>query len=129
MGPAPQTFPNPPRPTWRKWHRRYLPLPFGAGRWRVPVLAMVEHAGAHRAGRLEGHAAPSLHAPLGVALCRDGELCSTGEPAFASFAHARGMAQRASHTKLSPRVVVGAFHSQTVNQLHPSLKAFFRPFS
>ncbi len=119
----PQAFPNPPRPTWRDWRRRGLPLPLGASRWRVPVLAKVE-----RAGRLEDHATTRLLAALDPALRRDVVLCSDGDPAFATFASAKGITHHAIPAKRGPRVVDGAFHIQTVNQLHAALKDFFRPF-
>ena len=121
----PQTFAKPPRPTWREWRRRGSAMPLGASRWRVPVLAMVERAGARRAGRLEDHNATSLHAALDPALPRDAVLCSDGD---AAFARAKSIAHHAIPAKRGPRVVDGAFHIQTVNQLHAALKDFFRPF-
>ena len=124
----PQTYPKPPRPTWRDWRRQGLPLPLGASRWRIPVLTMVERAGARRAGRLEGHNATSLLAALDPALRRDVVLRSDGDAAFATFARARGVTPYMIPAKRGPRVVHGAFHIQTVNQLPAALKDFLRPF-
>lgn len=122
----PRAFPEPPRPTWREWRRRGLVMPLGTSRWR---LAMADRAGARQAGRLESHTAPSLYAALDATLRRDAVLCSDGDPAFATFARAKGIAHHVIHAKRGPRVVDGAFHIQTVNQLHAALKDFLRPFN
>ena len=92
------------------------------------MLAMVGRAGARRAGRLEDHNATSLHAALDPALRRDAVLCSDGDAAFATFAHAKGIAHHAIPARRGPRVVHGAFHIQAVNNLHAALKDFLRPF-
>jgi hypothetical protein len=88
----------------------------------------VAEAGDRRAGRLKDHNAPSLHAALEPALCRDAVLCSDGDGAFATFARARGVTHYAIPARHGPRVVAGAFHIQTVNNLHAALKDFLRPF-
>jgi transposase-like protein len=125
----PRTFPEPPRPTWREWRRRGIPLPLGPSRWRIPVLAMTDRAGARQAGRLQTHAAPSLYAALDAGLRRDAVLCSDGDPAFSVYARAHGIAHYALPAKGGPRVLEGAFHIQTVNQVHAALKDFLRPFN
>lgn len=124
----PQTHPKPPRPTWRDWRRQGLPLPPGHSPWRIPVLALVERAGDRRATRLKDHNAPTLYDALEPALRRDAVLCSDADGAFATFAHARGVTHYAIPAKKGPRVLEGAFHIQTVNNLHAALKDFLRPF-
>jgi transposase-like protein len=124
----PEAHPKPPRPTWRDWRRLGLALPLGHSPWRIPVLALVERAGDRRAGRLKDHNAPSLHAALEPALRQDAVLCSDGDGAFATFARARGVTHYAIPAKHGPRVLPGAFHIQTVNNLHAALKDFLRPF-
>ena len=125
----PQAFPEPPRPTWREWRRRGTPLPSGPSRWRIPVPAMTDRPCTRRAGRLETHAAPSLHAALDAGLRRDAVLCSDGDPAFSVHARAHGIAHYALPAKGGPRVLEDAFHIQTVNQVHAALKDFLRPFN
>ena len=89
---------------------------------------MVERAGARRAERLQDHNLPSLHAALDPAVRPDAVLCSDGDAAFATFARARGIAHHVINASHGPRVLEGAFHIQTVNQLHAALKDFFRAF-
>jgi hypothetical protein len=89
---------------------------------------MVERAGSRRTGRLKDHNAASLHAALDHALRRDAVLCSDGDAAFATFTRAYGVTHYTIPAKRGPRVVLGAFHIQTVNNLHAALKDFLRPF-
>jgi hypothetical protein len=70
----------------------------------------------------------SLHAALQPTLRRDAVLCSDGDGAFATCARARGVTHYAIPAKHGPRVVAGAFHIQTVINLHAALKDFLRPF-
>jgi len=94
----------------------------------MPAPAMADRVGARRAGRLKDHAAPSLHVALGAGLNREAVLRSDGDPAFAAFARTSGTAHYAIPAKGGARIVHGAFHIQTVNQVHPAPKAFLRPF-
>ncbi|MFO7854466.1 MAG: hypothetical protein R6V44_04475 [Paracoccaceae bacterium] len=111
----PQAFPEPPRPTWREWRRRGIPLPSGASRRRIPAPARADRAGARRAGRPETHAAPSLHPALDAGLRRDALLRSDGDPACSAHARAHGIAHHALPAKGGPRVLEGAAGSSTAS--------------
>ena len=93
------------------------------------MLAMTDRAGARQAGRLQTHAASSHYAALDAGLRRDAVLCSDDDPAFSVYARAHGVAHYALPAKGGPRVLKGAFHIQTVNQVHAALKDFLRPFN
>lgn len=63
-----------------------------------------------------------IYAALDDALRRDAMLCCDRDPVFSTFARARKMAHYAIPAKSGSRVVNGAFHIQTVSQVHVALR-------
>ena len=124
----PERFPAPPRPRWRDFRRLGLPLTTGLSRWRIPILTLTDRAGARRAERLPDRRAESLVAALEHRIRRDAVLCSDGDGAYRVFARGRGMPHYRIDAKRGPKVILGAFHIQTVNSLHSRFKAFMKPF-
>jgi hypothetical protein len=76
---------------------------------------------------LKDHNAASLHAALDHALRCDAVLCSNGDAAFATVTRAHGVTHHAIPAERGPRVVHGAFHIQTVDNLNAARKDFLRP--
>ncbi|MEE4345324.1 MAG: IS1595 family transposase [Paracoccaceae bacterium] len=123
----PERCPAPPRPRWRDFRRRRLPLTTGLSKWQVPILTLTDRAGAHRADRLPDRRAESLVAVLRDRVRQDAVLCSDGDDAYRVFTQARGMPHYRIHARRGPKVIHGAFHIQTVNSLHSRFKAFMKP--
>jgi transposase-like protein len=124
----PERFPAPPRPRWRDFRRLGLPLTTGLSKWQIPILTLTDRAGARRADRLPDRRAESLVAMLEDHVQRDAVLCSDGDGAYRLFAEAQGMPHYRINAKRGPKVIAGAFHIQTVNNLHSRFKAFIKPF-
>ena len=124
----PKHHPAPPRPRWRDFRRLGLPLTTGLSRWHIPILTLTDRAGAHRAERLPDRRAESLIAALEHRIRQDAVLCSDGDGAYRVFARGRGMPHYRIDAKRGPKVILGAFHIQTVNSLHSRFKAFMKPF-
>ena len=123
----PARFPKPDRPRWRDYRRLGLLRPAGTSKCQVPVLTVVDRAGARRADVLPDRRAESLVARLEAHVGRDAVLCSDGDGVYDLFARARAM----PHYRLpkdGPRVIDTAFHIQTVNNLHSRFEIFMKPF-
>lgn len=124
----PARFPKPDRPRWRDYARLGLPRPAGTSKWQVPVLTIVDRAGAARADVLPDRRAESLVAMLGARVGADAVLCSDGDGAYELFARTRAMPHYRINAKTGPKVIETAFHIQTVNNLHNRFETFMRPF-
>ena len=123
----PARFPKPDRPRWRDYHHLGLSRPVGTSKYQVPVLTIVDRAGARRADVLPDRRAESLVARLEAHVGGDAVLCSDGDAAYELFARTRAI----PHYRLpkgGPRVIDTAFHIQTVNNLHGRFESFMRPF-
>jgi len=124
----PARFPRPDRPRWRDYARLGLPRPTGVSKWRIPVLTVVDRAGAAQADVLPDRRAESLVARLEARVGADAVLCSDGDGAYDIFARARAMPHYRLNAKTGPRVIQKAFHIQTVNNLHSRFETFMQPF-
>jgi transposase-like protein len=123
----PARFPKPDRPRWRDYHRLGLLRPAGTSKYQIPVLTVVDRAGARRAEVLPDRRAESLLARLAAHVGRDAVLCSDGDGVYDLFARARAMPHYCL-PKHGPRVIDTAFHIQTVNNLHSRFESFMKPF-
>lgn len=124
----PARFPEPDRPRWRDYARLGLPRPAGTSKWQIPVLTVVDRAGAAQADVLPDRRAESLVATLAARVGPDAVLCSDGDGAYDLFARARAMPHYRLNAKTGPRVIQTAFHIQTVNNLHSRFETFMEPF-
>jgi hypothetical protein len=126
----PRKFPRPDRPRWREMR--------GTGRhegretdpwtWQVPVLVLTDRTEARRADRLPDRRPMSVVETLARHLGHDAALCSDRAEAYRVFARLRGQPHWRIDARHGPRVIDGAFHIQTVNNLHGRLHRFLAPF-
>lgn len=124
----PERFPAPPRPRWRDFRRLGLLRPAGLSKWQVPILTIADRAGGRCVERLPDRRAESLVVALDARVQHDAVLCSDGDGAYRMFARAHGMPHYRIDARNGPKVIRGAFHIQTVNNLHSRFKAFLKPF-
>ncbi len=123
---SPKKSPEPDRPRWRDMRRpdrRADPRT-----WQVPVLTLADRAQGRRADRLADRRAMSIVERLARHVGHDAALCSDRAEAYRVFARLRGQPHWRIDARSGPRVIDGAFHIQTVNNLHGRLHRFLAPF-
>lgn len=127
---SPKKFPKPDRPRWREIRDPGRPATRRADpwTWQVPVLVLTDRAEARRADRLPDRRPMSVVEALARHVGHDAALCSDRADAYRVFARLRGQPHWRIDAKHGPRIIDGAFHIQTVNNLHGRLHRFLAPF-
>jgi transposase-like protein len=127
---SPWKFPEPDRPRWREPHdpgdgpaRRADPRS-----WQVPVLTLTDRAEGRRVDRLPDREGMRIVEVLARHVGHDAVLCSDRAEAYKTFARLRRQPHFRIDASNGPRVIEGAFHIQTVNNLHGRLARFLAPF-
>jgi hypothetical protein len=124
----PQAFPMPPRHQWYLYPARGLKMSRGLSKWQKPILTLADRSGGRLATLLPQRTYKFIAPVLDASVMPHTALCSDKASAYRTYAANRKMAHYELGNAPGKRVIGGAFHIQTVNNLHSRWREWMKTF-